>query len=209
MSKTEFSPTERSSTTMDKDTLICKLHQRIQLLSSFLTPYLPLANSVTIDFFVSDLWKQFIPTHIGEEILQLPEEQRLTFASYPVLNSPFLVNGSIHNISERSAMNNDINDSVVVVDEPTLPHWQHSSLAALLNDARDHLADCLGPDIVTSLDMLNASLDCDIGQEVDSIPYMISPKKRHEVDVMAHLCAKLARSQQISSVSEIMLLKMW
>lgn len=60
---------------MDKHQKLSYVVAKLQQLSEFLKPYLPLANVHNTNFIVSDHWNTMIPEAIAHELLQLDEHE--------------------------------------------------------------------------------------------------------------------------------------
>ena len=82
-------------------------------------------------------------------------------------------------------------------DRSIRTRWSHDRLQTFVCEARKNTLPQLG--VLTDIDQLKCQLTRDSGDKIHVSNFM-SPKKSHEVDAMAELCALLACHRHVSKV---------
>ncbi len=86
------------------------------------------------------------------------------------------------------------------IDRSCLPDWRHSTLEEFVKEARRNTLQGLA--VLTSVAELEQQWSIR-GTDSIAIKNFMSAKKGHEVDIMAHMCATVARHHGLDMVSQV------
>ncbi|XP_064627763.1 probable methyltransferase-like protein 25 [Lineus longissimus] len=159
---------------------------------SVLEPYLSLLNAHNTDFISHSHWENFIDKNIAEEVLKLTNDELIRLPSGTIFQRP----SSSDNSSRDSARTSEL-----VTLAARTPRWPHEHLEDFLTS----IAACTLPNlgIEISLETLIESCLIPLEGNAVSIHHYMSKKKCHEVDIMAEICARLARYMDINEVVDV------
>lgn len=204
-----------------EDERLLMLHQvkrSLHQVATFLLPYLPLANAHNSDFIVCRHWHSHILPSIATDLLKLSDDDLCLLPSGALFADESV--GTKEEISQvtdgpsgqfQQADPSDETKSLMVCqnapsdgtpqwDRSIHARWSHASLQAFVHEAGRNTLPQLG--VLTDIGQLKCQLQQDSCDKVHISNFM-SPKKSHEVDAMAEMCALLASNRGLSKVVDI------
>ncbi|XP_013382152.1 methyltransferase-like protein 25 [Lingula anatina] len=198
-----------------------KSEENLEKVTKFLTPYLPFANAHLADFIIEKQWDSFVSVGLGQEILsttsvyreqlfqKLSEKNTKKSALKEKVGNPMKLDSIYSGIGQNAKLcgkNENIGQEVQTSYSTGASTGSsdklHGSLENFIISALQHSLGYLG--VLEDINHIVESETSNAGEAGDHfIPFGMSDKKSHEVQVMARTCSQLALRHGISKFVDI------